>query len=156
MRDRKPFKKKKKTHTLISDHFNKKDFMCNCDHCKGSLKISLTVIGILEYIRSHFKNRVNIIKAYVCADKIEEKSSFKKSYHNRGKAVDITVSNVSNQELFLFAETIDSVNGIGYYPKENFVHIDIRDQQHAQTWVFIDDQYKELTETERTKYGLVK
>ena len=115
--------------------------------------MSMTLIGILEHIRSHFNQRVNIINAYRCPEKAEELGRVRKSYHAKGQAVDITVSNVPLEEVFLFAETLPQVNGLGFYPEKQFVHLDVRDAEKADKWVFEDD-YMEITEARKKKYNL--
>ena len=138
----------------ISEHFSKKDFRCPCDKCRGSVKMSMTLIGILELIRTHFNQRVNIINAYRCPDKAEELGRVRKSYHARGQAVDFTVSNVPLEDVFLFAETIPQINGLGFYPAKQFVHIDVREAEKADKWVYEDD-YMEITEARKRKYNLI-
>jgi len=138
----------------LSEHFSKRDFVCRCNHCKGSFRMSLTLIGILEHIRCHFNKRVDIVNAYRCPDLMEEKGGIKKSYHARGQAADIVVRDIPLEDVFLFAETISQVNGIGLYPLEKHVHIDIRDLEKAEKWVYESD-YIELTDALRKKYNLV-
>ncbi|MFH1429840.1 MAG: D-Ala-D-Ala carboxypeptidase family metallohydrolase [Candidatus Margulisiibacteriota bacterium] len=138
----------------ISEHFSRKDFVCRCNNCKESFKISLTLIGVLEELRAHFRNRVNIVNGYRCPALNEEIGNIRKSYHVRGQAADIAISNVSLEQVFLFCETLPQVNGLGLYPLKNFVHIDVREADKAQTWVFIND-YEEITDELREKYKLV-
>jgi uncharacterized protein YcbK (DUF882 family) len=51
--------------------------------------------------------------------------------HNLGRAVDFRVSGVKNSDLYEFAKTLPKC-GTGYYPKANFVHLDVRDE--TVTW----------------------
>ncbi|MFC1477855.1 YcbK family protein [Candidatus Margulisiibacteriota bacterium] len=138
----------------ISEHFSRKDFLCRCKFCKESFKISLTLVGVLEELRTHFRNRVNVVNGYRCPELNEEIGSIRKSYHVRGQAADITVNNVSSEEVFLFCETLPQVNGLGLYPLKKFVHIDVRDEEKAQKWIYLND-YEELTNELREKYKLV-
>jgi uncharacterized protein YcbK (DUF882 family) len=49
----------------------------------------------------------------------------KNSLHVKGKAIDVNLGHVSLKELSNAARSL-KVGGVGYYPKSNFVHIDIR------------------------------
>ena len=51
--------------------------------------------------------------------------------HNLGRAVDFRVSGVKNSDLYEFAKTLPKC-GTGYYPKADFVHLDVRDE--TVTW----------------------
>jgi hypothetical protein len=47
------------------------------------------------------------------------------SYHTRGRAMDLMVYGVSNEEVFKVCRTLRDV-GCGYYPNGPFVHVDVR------------------------------
>jgi hypothetical protein len=47
------------------------------------------------------------------------------SQHQTGKALDLRVAGVSNEELVAFCRTLADT-GCGYYPNSSFVHIDVR------------------------------
>ena len=57
--------------------------------------------------------------------KLSKKSSgvAKKSYHMRGKAIDIRVPGYDIAQLRKAAMSLKS-GGVGYYPKSNFIHVD--------------------------------
>jgi hypothetical protein len=57
------------------------------------------------------------------------------SPHLRGRAVDIAVSGVPNDQLYAYCRSLPET-GCGYYPNHPFVHVDIRDAGSA-TWVDI-------------------
>jgi uncharacterized protein YcbK (DUF882 family) len=48
----------------------------------------------------------------------------KNSYHMKGKAVDIRLSEHSTSKLRKAAMSL-SMGGVGYYPRSNFVHVDV-------------------------------
>ncbi|MEW5909108.1 MAG: DUF882 domain-containing protein [Thermodesulfobacteriota bacterium] len=50
----------------------------------------------------------------------------KNSYHIKGKAVDIRLPEYSTSLLRKAAMSL-SMGGVGYYPKSNFVHVDVGD-----------------------------
>jgi len=128
--------------------------MCSCEHCKGSFKISLTLVGILEAIRAHFRRRVEIVSGYRCPQLSTSLHGLKKSWHSLGKAADITVDGINPIDVFKFLETIDCVRGLGYYPHKNFIHLDVRDSEKYYWVVDEKENYLELTTTNRKKYGL--
>ena len=71
-----------------------------------------------------------------------------------GKAVHINIEGVNPSEIFKFAETIPDIDGIGLYPKENFVHLDTRPKEKHSLWVKEGKSYIILTPEKRKKYGL--
>jgi len=51
------------------------------------------------------------------------------SRHHWGKAIDFYIPEVSTKRLAIYARTFGKV-GVGYYPKVNFIHLDIRDSSY--------------------------
>lgn len=49
----------------------------------------------------------------------------KNSLHMKGKAVDIRLANFSLKELRNAAKSLRA-GGVGYYPRSNFIHVDVR------------------------------
>jgi hypothetical protein len=47
------------------------------------------------------------------------------SYHWEGRALDLAVVGVSNEEVFKVCHELDDV-GCGFYPHKTFVHMDVR------------------------------
>jgi hypothetical protein len=47
------------------------------------------------------------------------------SFHQKGRALDLQVYGVPNEQLFAFCKTLRDV-GCGYYPENKFVHVDVR------------------------------
>lgn len=137
----------------LSEHFNHRDFSCGCPECKGEYKIHLGLVGILEQIGSHFRKKVRILSAYWCDAYHEKLDKPRKSFHTKGKAAHIKLDGVSLQDIFKYAETIPELKGIGLYPKEDFVHIDTR-QDNPAKWVKEGNSYVSLTPDKRAKYGL--
>ena len=137
----------------LSEHFSNQDFACQCPECKGAYKIHLGLVGALEQIGAHFKKKVRVLSGYWC-DAYEEKLNKPKiSLHNKGKAAHIAVEGVTPQELFKYAETLEELRGVGFYPKEDFVHVDTRPGDPAR-YVKEGNEYLPLTAEKRAKYGL--
>lgn len=139
----------------LSEHFNHTDFKCSCDLCKGEeFRIHLGLVGAIEMIAEHFKMNVLIGSSYWCEKYHESLKRNRKSYHTSGKAAHIRINEVPLNDLFRFAETVPGLNGIGFYPKENFIHIDTRPEEKKEQWVKEGESYVPLTAEKRRQYGL--
>jgi hypothetical protein len=61
------------------------------------------------------------------------------SFHKRGKALDLYVQDVPNEELFAVCRKLRDV-ACGYYPNNRFVHVDVRPYGTGRvTWVDVSD-----------------
>ncbi len=61
------------------------------------------------------------------------------SYHRRGKALDVYVQGVPNEQLFAVCRMLRDV-ACGYYPNNHFVHLDVRPFGSAKTaWVDVSE-----------------
>jgi hypothetical protein len=106
----------------ISDHFEKKEFMCKSGLSK-KLRISAGLIGCLEYLQSKTTNRIKIIKGYECQESAEKQKRLKRNYHSQGLAVNITIENMSLEEIFRLSEPIEEFTTIGINYDENHIHL---------------------------------
>lgn len=138
----------------LSENYNHKDFACKCPQCKGEYRIHLGLVGILEMIATHFKKRPRILAGFYCEAYTEKLQHEKLSYHSKGKAVNITLEGVPAAEVFKFAEKLEGVDGLGFYPEENMVHIDTRPPEKKETWIKERGKYSPLTADKRGQYGL--
>ncbi|OGC10230.1 hypothetical protein A3J90_06180 [candidate division WOR-1 bacterium RIFOXYC2_FULL_37_10] len=139
----------------LSDHFFEEDFRCKCNVCKREdFRLHLGLVGILEMIAEHFKKQVKIFSAYWCDQYYESLKKNHRSYHPMGKAVHIAIDGVDIKELFKYAETIPGINGIGFYPKNNFIHIDTRPEDKKEAWIKEGESYFPLSADKRRQYGL--
>ena len=137
----------------LSEHFNHRDFACRCPECKGEYRIHLGLVGALEQLGGHFRKKVRIVSAYWCDAYHEKLNKAKRSFHTKGKAVHIMIEGVSPQDLFKYAETIPELRGVGFYPKENWIHIDTRSGNPVR-FVKEGNDYLPLTSDKRAKYAL--
>lgn len=138
----------------LSEHFNHKDFACKCPECKGEYRVHLGLVGILEEIAVHFKKRPRILTGYFCEAYTEKLNRDKISWHSRGKAANIAIEGVPAAEIFKFAEGLAGVNGLGYYPDDNAVHIDTRPPEKKEVWIKEKGRYSPLSADKRHQYGL--
>jgi hypothetical protein len=77
----------------------------------------------LDLIAGHFQKpgrplRVSVVSGY--------RPASAGSQHAHGRAMDIRVEGVENEELVAFCKSIPDT-GCGYYPNSSFVHVDVRD-----------------------------
>lgn len=138
----------------LSENFNHKDFACRCPACKGEYRIHLGLVGALETIAAHFKARPKIIAGFFCGDYIEKLKRDKLSYHSKGKAANFSIEGVPLAEVFKLAEGLEGINGLGFYPDENMIHIDTRPLEKKDTWIKEKGKYSPLTAEKRHQYGL--
>lgn len=138
----------------LSDNFNHRDFACKCPECKGEYRIHLGLVGILEEIATRFKKRPKIISAFFCEAFTEKLKRDKISWHSKGKAVNIMLEGVPAAEVFKFAESLQKVNGLGFYPEENMVHLDTRPPEKKESWIKEKGKYSPLTSDKRAQHGL--
>lgn len=138
----------------LSENYNHRDFACRCPECKGEFRIHLGLVGILEMLAAHFKKRPKIVSAFFCEAYSEKLKRERPSFHTKGKAVNISLEDIPANEVFKFAETIPGVNGIGFYPEENMVHLDTRPVEKKDAWIKEKGRYSPLSSDKRLQYGL--
>ncbi len=143
---------KNKKSNKISDHFSIRDFYCRCGKCDHAYKISLGLVGGLEFLRYKLKNRVYIVKGYVCPEAAEQLRESKRTFHTFGIAAEITVENKSAKDVFLAAETVPEFRGVGLNLKDNTVHVDTRKEKEQEYWIIDGERRIELNEETRKKY----
>ncbi len=138
----------------ISDHFMKRDFDSrekDCD-CKGNLRISLGLVGVIEALRAKINKRIDIVTGFYCSDCRDKQYGIKRDYHHAGVAADIRVQDMPIVDLFLIAETFPEIKGLGINFDDNHVHIDTRKEDDRQTWVEKDNEWILLTADNRSEY----
>lgn len=132
----------------ISDHFTKAQLTCKTS---GKFKISLGLVGALEALYSEIKQPIDIVKGFECPDIAEKRGALKRNYHTQGLAADIRVETLSLTDLFLAAECIDCITGIGLNKADNYIHIDTRKADRL-CWIETKQGDIELTKTNRSAY----
>lgn len=138
----------------LSEHFNHRDFKCRCSQCRGEeFKIHLGLVGLLEQIAVHFAKKVEVLSAFWCDAYHESQKKERRSFHTMGKAVHITIPGVDPAEIFKYAEGLPEINGIGFYPKAGFIHLDTRPKEKRSLWVKEGDTYQVLTPEKRKQYN---
>jgi len=140
----------------LSEHFSYNDFVCRCESCKGKgeYKIHLGLVGGLELLISFVKKPIRIITGFRCEESSEKTIGSKKSYHTQGKAANISVEGISLPQLFKAAEQIPEFRGIGFYPNENFIHVDTRAGEREE-WIKEHGKYAPMIREKKRQYNIV-
>lgn len=106
--------------------FTQEEFACK--HC-GRLPergLSVSLLCKLDKLREKVGHPIIVNSGYRCPEHNEEVGGVENSQHLLGCAADITCPNISVQELYSYALDI-GFDGIGYYPDDNFIHVDCRE-----------------------------
>lgn len=141
----------------LSEHFSYRDFACRCRQCKADVRVHLGLVGALEAISEHFRKVPRIAEAFRCDAASGGTGAIKKNSHRQGRAAHIYVEGVSLQELFSFVKDLPEIRGIGYYAKENLLHIDTRGldkDQPKDIWAKEGGKIVPLTSELKSRYGL--
>jgi uncharacterized protein YcbK (DUF882 family) len=115
-------------HIRVAEFFRLDEFQCPC--CKQVMLHSL-LLQKLKGLRHKIGKPVIITSGYRCPVYNREIGGIKTSYHLLGMAADIHVPGVPLVEILNIAEEI-GFQGIGFYPKRNFLHLDIRPTRQAR------------------------
>jgi len=106
----------------IALHFKLSEFSCPC--CKRVILHPKLLVKLIE-LRKILERPVYITSGYRCPEYNQKIGGVVNSYHCIGLAADIQVKDISLIDLLGYAEEID-FNGIGFYEKKNFLHLDVR------------------------------
>ena len=119
----KVYSKAKEGNVKLSKNFTVKEFACSDG--TDTVFISLTLVNLLQKIRSHFGKAVIINSAYRTEAHNKSIGGATYSQHKYGLAADIHINGVTPKEIAAYVETLmPSSGGIGIY--KSFVHVDVR------------------------------
>lgn len=137
----------------VSKNFSAEEFVCKCG-CGLGLP-SEELVRSLEELRKLLGKPIRINSGARCLKHNKAVGGAAKSQHvvtiekPECQAVDIEVVACSAAELFVLAEQVASFRcgGMGYYPEEQFLHVDVR--QHRARWCRLDGKYLRIEEAFR-------
>jgi uncharacterized protein YcbK (DUF882 family) len=121
--------------------------------CRGTNeehRISTNLIDLLDNIQDHFgAETVEIISGYRSPTFndyliVGGRGAAGESLHTSGLAADIHIDEVTEKALWDYAKSL-KVGGAGYYPKHNFIHVDVGP---VRTWREPDPKERILTGVE--------
>jgi len=107
---------------LLTEYFSLYEFECPC--CKRVM-LSLDLLTRLNHLRMVINKPICINSGFRCKKENERVGGVQGSYHLQGMAVDIYVKDFLLYDLLMYAQEI-GFSGIGFYEKENFLHLDVR------------------------------
>jgi uncharacterized protein YcbK (DUF882 family) len=115
----------------VPDALEKIDYIMR-DHRTGEVKsIDLGLINLLHTIKIHIglDEPFHVVSGYRCRKSNEllrksGRNAARNSYHLRGQAADIRLPDGHLASLRKVATVIKG-GGVGYYPRDNFVHVDV-------------------------------
>ena len=94
--------------------------LLRCRRTDTERPIDPQLLMLLSHVADHFGKPLEIVSGYRNQRK-------KTSNHYKGAAADIKIAGVPAKKVREFAETLDGGGmGIGFYPRGQFVHIDVR------------------------------
>lgn len=106
----------------ITEHFGLQEFQCK--HC-GQVKISSQLVDKLEALRQKLGVPFVITSGFRCETHNRNVGGAPSSYHVQGLACDIACPKGFTVEEFAQI-CFDHGFSVGAYPKQNFVHVDVR------------------------------
>ena len=112
----------------VARHFKLSEFACPC--C-NHVMLHPKLLGKLVELRNVLERAVYITSGYRCPRYNQKIGGVVNSYHCIGLAADIKVRNINLISLLEICENID-FNGIGFYEKKDFLHLDVRPTKRAR------------------------
>ena len=113
---------------IISPHFKLSEFACPCCNL---VMLHPKLLAKLVELRNIMERPVYITSGYRCFKYNSKVGGVKNSYHLIGLAADIKVEDTNLIELLEVCENID-FNGIGFYEKKKFLHLDVRPTKRSR------------------------
>jgi zinc D-Ala-D-Ala carboxypeptidase len=115
----------------LSEHFDSSEFACKC--C-GEVHVDPELITRLEKARSIYDKPMRVNSGYRCRAHNQAVGGAGESYHCKGQAVDIAVSDGRDRYLILTALLNAGFNRIGLYAK-GWIHVDVGQEPADVVWV---------------------
>jgi len=126
----------------LSKHFSEREFRCPLS---GESRVSESLVTALEELRALIGLPITVLSGYRCPRYNQFIGGAQSSEHVRGQAADITVSGLPLKQLYEAALKVTAFynGGIGIYPKENMLHVDVRGR--TARWGRLAGQYVSLS-----------
>jgi uncharacterized protein YcbK (DUF882 family) len=127
----------------LSEHFSRSEF---ADHETGECQVNPKLIAALELLRGIAGKEIHIDSGYRSPGTNKEVGGVSHSQHVIGNAADISIAGLSTYKLFVLAEQVEDFRngGIGIYPGETFIHVDVR--PNRTRWARVSGSYVSIWE----------
>jgi uncharacterized protein YcbK (DUF882 family) len=113
------------TDKQLTKNFRRLEFACKCGDCVMA-DVTPRLVEYLQELRDQIGRPISISSGIRCPKHNKAVGGEKNSYHLIGRAADIYVAGMSVQQLHKAVVAFGKFNGVGYYPKRGFVHVDTR------------------------------
>lgn len=129
----------------LSKNFTLNEFACKCTKCQaniGGTTINMRLVNAVQAYRDLVNKPVEILSGYRCPEYNKAIGGVGHSEHTTGEAVDLRVRGLSLKAQYEAALKIDALNksGIGVYPSEGFIHVDVNRTKPAR-WARVEGEY---------------
>lgn len=108
----------------LSKNFLASEFACRCG-C-GFDAISPLLVAALQELRDTIHVPIGINSGCRCLAHNAAEGGERNSYHLKGLAADIRVPKMRLYDLYRIVLRFKTFKGIGYYPAQRFLHVDLR------------------------------
>jgi uncharacterized protein YcbK (DUF882 family) len=138
----------------ITKNFSRHEFLCP-GH--DGLLLDPMLPRALQTLRDLVGQPIHILSAYRTYEHNRKVGGSVTSQHLWGRAADITIANMSVEDMYHFALQVEEFKkgGIGLYPDQHFIHVDVRGNVEPARWAFVNGRQVALTnqvfETNETK-----
>ena len=102
--------------------------------------MSMALIGRLWLVRTEIRFPVIVTSGYRTEAHNRKVGGAPRSYHVSGLAADVTCPGVDLKEFFLACEAV-GFRGLGIYPEQRFVHVDLGERGRPQRWTKRNGEY---------------
>jgi len=113
---------------IIAPHFNLSEFACPCCNL---VMLHPKLLAKLVELRNILERPVYINSGYRCFEYNRKVGGVPNSYHRIGLAADVKVGDINLIDFLEICENID-FNGIGFYEKKDFLHLDVRPTKRSR------------------------
>jgi len=133
----------------LSKNFSRREFACHCG-C-GRDNVSPALVAALQELRDLAEAPVAVVSGCRCPARNRAVGGANNSQHlaaknQEGRAADVTIKGMALKEMYGLALEVPGFygGGIGLYPGDGFMHVDIRG--HEARWAKVRGAYVGIEE----------
>lgn len=116
--------------SYLSGGFDEMSHLLRCRLTNQEIEFPAALLELIDQIQEHFDNEtIQVISGYRSQTlnsrlRRQGRGVARKSFHIKGKAMDIRIPGIPSRTLRDYALSLES-GGVGHYPGRRFVHIDV-------------------------------